>query len=158
MNSLESDQDQQYVWSWSGSIQFDTLIFFLKFLENIYFERSQQTTTKSLCMLHVKIYIKKFNAVWSWTIFLFFEQNNLFTKRYFQKTILKDLNDLTLSLLAASHLYLHCLLKLVCDWQCKTENSVFIGIKTPGNSLTMWSEACYLLPLHLDEQIQSCPH
>ena len=46
---------------------------------------------------------------------LFFEQNNLFTKRLFQKTILKDLNDLTLSLLAASHLYLHPLLKLVCD-------------------------------------------
>ena len=128
MNSLESDQDQQYVWSWSGSIQFDTLIFFVKFLENIYFERSQQTTTKSLSMLHVKIYIKNSMQSDQGLFFLFFEQNNLFTKRWFQKTILKDINDLTLSLLAASHLYLHCLLKLVCDWQCKTEISVFIGI------------------------------
>ena len=97
-------------------------------------------------MLHVKIYIKNSMQSDQGLFVLFFEQNNLFTKRLFQKTILKDLNDLTLSLLAASHLYLHCLLKLVCDRQCKTENSVFIGIKTPGNSLTMWSEACYLLP------------
>ena len=76
MNSLESDQDQQYV-----SIQFDTLIFFLKFHENIYFERSQQTTTKSLSMSHVKIYIKKAMQSDQGLFFLFFEQNNLFTKR-----------------------------------------------------------------------------
>ena len=66
-------------------------------------------------MLHVKIYIKNSMQSDQGLFFLFFEQNNLFTKRLFQKTILKDLNDLTLSLLAASHLYLHCLLKLVCD-------------------------------------------
>ena len=66
-------------------------------------------------MLHVKIYIKNSMQSDQGLFFLFFEQNNLFTKRSFQKTILKDLNDLTLSLLAASHLYLHCLLKLVCD-------------------------------------------
>ena len=122
MNSLESDQDQQYVWSWSGSIQFDTLIFFLKFLENIYFERSQQTTTESLSMLHVKIYIKNSMQSDQGLFFLFFEQNNLL------KGNSRRLSYLTLSLLDASHLYLHCLLKLVCDWQCKTEISVFIGI------------------------------
>ena len=66
-------------------------------------------------MSHVKIYIKNSMQSDQGLFFLFFEQNNLFTKRLFQKTILKDLNDLTLSLLAASHLYLHCLLKLVCD-------------------------------------------
>ena len=146
MNSLESDQDQQYVWSWSGSIQFDTLIFFPEISWKYLFWKESADATKSLSMLHVKIYIKNSMQSDQGLFVLFFEQNNLFTKRLFQKTILKDLNDLTLSLLAASHLYLHCLLKLVCDWQCKTENSVFIGIKTPGNSLTMWSEACYLLP------------
>ena len=66
-------------------------------------------------MLHVKIYIKKSMQSDQGLFVLFFEENNLFTKRLFQKTILKNLNDLTLSLLAASHLYLHCLLKLVCD-------------------------------------------
>ena len=66
-------------------------------------------------MSHVKIYIKNSMQSDQGLFFLFFEQNNLFTKRLFQKTILKDFNDLTLSLLAASHLYLHCLLKLVCD-------------------------------------------
>ena len=66
-------------------------------------------------MLHVKIYIKNSMQSDQGLFVLFFEQNNLFTKRLIQKTILKDLNDLTLSLLAASHLYLHCLLKLVCD-------------------------------------------
>ena len=66
-------------------------------------------------MSHVKIYIKNSKQSDQGLFFLFFEQNNIFTKTLFQKTILKDLNDLTLSLLAASHLYLHCLLKLVCD-------------------------------------------
>ena len=66
-------------------------------------------------MSHVKIYIKNSMQSDQGLFFLFFEQNNLFTKSYFQKTILKDLNDLTLSLLAASQLYLHCLLKLVCE-------------------------------------------
>ena len=61
-------------------------------------------------MSHVKIYIKNAMQSDQGLFFLFFEQNNLFTKWLFQKTILKDLNDLTLSLLAASHLYLHCLL------------------------------------------------
>ena len=68
-----------------GSIPFDTLIFFLKFLENIYFERSQLTTTKSLSMSHVKIYVKIYiiNSMQSdlGLFFLFFEQNNLLTKR-----------------------------------------------------------------------------
>ena len=123
MNSLESDQDKQYVWSWSGSIQFDTLIFFLKFLENIYFERSQQTTTESLSMSHVKIYIK--NSMQSDQGLFFCSSNKII---YSLKGNSRRLSYLTLSLLAASHLYLHCLLKLVCDWQCKTEISVFIGI------------------------------
>ena len=55
------------------------LDFFLKFLENIYFERSQQTTTESLSMSHVKIYIKNSMQSDQGFFFLLFEQNNLFT-------------------------------------------------------------------------------
>ena len=66
-------------------------------------------------MSHVKNYIKKSMQSDQGLFFCSLNKIIYSLKRLFQKTILKDLNDLTLSFLAASHLYLHCLLKLVCD-------------------------------------------
>ena len=67
-------------------------------------------TTKSLSMSHVKIYIKiQCSLIRD---YFFCSLNKII---YSLKGNSRRLSYLTLSFLAASHLYLHCLLKLVCD-------------------------------------------
>ena len=81
MNSLESDQDQQYVWSWSGSIQFDTLIFFPEISWKYLLWKESADDNKITKFVACKIYIKKSMQSDQGLFVLFFEQNNLFTKR-----------------------------------------------------------------------------
>ena len=62
-------------------------------------------------------------AVWSGTIFFVLCSLKGNSRRLSYRTWL---NDITLFLLATSHQYLHCLLKLVYGFQYKRKNSAFI--------------------------------